>query len=378
MHGGEGVLVGRPRRWNRHSQDKDTAVSKQDNSASASDVTVPCIQGKATTKGYRFLFVGNSNTYQPKELGGVPQAVARLVSAVSGSAAVCDSVVQGGADLCDLWTAVEGRLESGDLFDVVVLQVDAGNDVQTQFAVSQVLQKRYAPLILAKLPSSRVLLYQTWLGPNSEDGQDQLNSTATVYQSALLTGGLSDVCVARVGFAFLALRESATADEHVYPALWKDDSGHPSALAGVFIAAVIVLALGFGTGPRAASLEQILETMIPSAWRTASPAFLGLPSEVAQKGWHFNKGGLSEFLPRHGEDDSLTKYPEGMRTERRMLGLAPGRDLLQAAVASLAVHCNGRHEFSDVSSPHVDILGGHQNLPEACIRSRSSLRWCAR
>ena len=54
--------------------------------------------------------MGNSHTYQPKELGGVPGAFSRLAASYRHSVS-CESVTQGGADLTELWEEFQGFLE---------------------------------------------------------------------------------------------------------------------------------------------------------------------------------------------------------------------------------------------------------------------------
>lgn len=290
------------------------------------------------------LFVGNSHTYQPKELGGVPGALARLAAAASaGTQLLVDSVTQGGADLVDLWEEFETFVRKDGVpcrWDTFVLQVGRGADANAQFATEQVLQHRYAPLILALAPGARVLLYQTWSGPRPEANEARLLSESlALYSKALHSAGVQNVLEARVGHAFLALQTDMTIDKHIYPALWKDDMGHGSALAGALVATVMLISLGL-EGQASARLGQILEAMLPGAWRTASAGFAGTEG-FGQKGWRDeSKGAPAELMTLVGdpeEDLPLSKYPPGMRTERRDLGLAFGDALVAAAKAATAI-----------------------------------------
>ncbi|CAE7614252.1 unnamed protein product [Symbiodinium pilosum] len=194
----------------------------------------------------------------------------------------------------------------------------------------EVLRHRYAALL--KELSTRVILYQTWSGPWPERNEvEELNRTAEEYSAALLSEGVS-VVLARVGHAFLQVRAASAENDRLYPALWKDDMGHGSAMAGVLAAAVIVRVLGLdGDRP----LGRILEAMLPAAWRTASPGFAGL-AEFGQKGWRDeSKGTTAEVmhLLRDTEDDlPLSKYPPGMRTEKRDLGFHFGDILARSAL----------------------------------------------
>lgn len=292
----------------------------------------------------RLLFVGNSHTYQPKELGGVPQAVGRLAAALGCSEWEVASVVRGGADLLDLREEFETTLRAAsEVWDTFVLQVGCGAEPGNRAAIEHVLQEGYAPLLMdAAGPGVTVLLYQTWSGPRPLPSEgDRLGESAAAYSAALRGAGVRDVRVAPVGNAFLALHTSTAFDRHIYPALWKDDMGHGSALAGALVALVIVLALGVGQvagGSRQHPLGRIVETMLPSAWRTASPGFAG-DVEVSQKGWRESgKGAPSEvmdLLANTEEDLPLSRYPPGMRTEKRDLGVAFGDALVAAASDAL-------------------------------------------
>eukprot|EP00929_Paragymnodinium_shiwhaense_P105654 TRINITY_DN70703_c0_g1_i1.p1 TRINITY_DN70703_c0_g1~~TRINITY_DN70703_c0_g1_i1.p1 ORF type:complete len:166 (-),score=35.56 TRINITY_DN70703_c0_g1_i1:403-858(-) len=144
------------RRWTRGGaaaaaeHDAEEAIlPPQTGSSSSSTAAV----AKDVMHARRLLFVGNSHTYQPKELGGVKDAVKRLAATSAGITLQCDEVVQGGADLVDLWEAFEQHwLNPGDeqLWDTVVLQVSRGADPNSHFAMLEVLRHRYAPLLLQR------------------------------------------------------------------------------------------------------------------------------------------------------------------------------------------------------------------------------------
>lgn len=289
----------------------------------------------------KLFFVGNSHTYQPKELGGIPNAVTRLAAAASGAKLEVDSVTKGGADLVDVWEEFAAFVQGAGqdrTWDTFVLQVGRGADKNMQFAIAQVLEHRYAPLLLEGQPDCRVLLYQTWSGPRPLSNEvDLLAESIDEYRAVLLAAGIREVLVARAANAFLAVRDASALDKCVYPALWKDDMGHGSALAGALVAAVMVLSLGLGprSEGRQRPLGRMLEAMLPNAWRTASPGYAG-DIGFAQKGWRDEfKGAPALVMDLVGDPDEdlpLNKYPPGMRTERRDLSVAFG-DILAAAAA---------------------------------------------
>merc|ERR1740121_3562578 len=121
--------------------------------------------------------------------------------------------------------------------------------------------------------------------------------------------------------------------------------GHGSALAGVLVATVMAFVLDLGS-PVASStqkpLGRILEAMLPSAWRTASPGFAG-EVEFGQKGWRDESksaiASVMELVNDPEEDLPLNKYPPGMRTERRDLGDAFGDALVAAASEAVGLDC---------------------------------------
>jgi len=217
--------------------------------------------------------------------------------------------------------------------------VGRGADPNAHFAALQALEHRYAPLLLETQPTAQVLLYQTWTSAQTDNGEaGLLSESLKACQATLVAAGIADVRVARAGHAFLAVRSDPGADRHIYPALFKDDSGHGSALAGVLVAAVIVQALNLGTNgssvPRR-PLGPILESMIPSAWRTASSGYAG-EADFGQKSWNEgNRAALGGLLDDPDADlGPLSRYPPGMRTEKRSLGLSPGDTLAAAAAAA--------------------------------------------
>ncbi|CAK9093168.1 unnamed protein product [Durusdinium trenchii] len=279
--------------------------------AAASGTSIP-------TRCGSLVFVGNSHTYQPKELGGVPGAFARL-AASCGHSVSAESVTQGGANLSDLWEEFESYMQrrgtEGVAFDTVVLQVGKGS-AEERFIIGEVLRHRYCPLLLSLASNPQVVLYQTWstAWPEPTEGEE-LTATLEEYRSVMLAAGMTEVVLARAGHAFLHLK----ADNRIYPALWKDDMGHGSALAGVLVAAVLALALKLTKGER---LGRILEALLPSAWRTASPGFAGA-AEFGQKAWREDGKGapaaVMNLLNDPEEDLPISKYPPGMRTERRDL-----------------------------------------------------------
>lgn len=204
-----------------------------------------------------------------------------------------------------------------------------------------------------------------------------LDESLEEYRAALLVAGIREVLVARVGHAFLAVREaSATLNERIYPALWKDDMGHGSALAGALVAAVMVLSLGLGSPSsegRQRPLGRILEAMLPNAWRTASPGFAG-EVKVGQKGWRDEcKGAPAELMELLQEEDlPLQRYPPGMRTERRDLGVDFG-DVLAAAAAEVV----GPSEPLCVGSADTGGYLDTVDCPAAPADPPKSRRWQA-
>ncbi|CAE7380863.1 hypothetical protein AK812_SmicGene15760 [Symbiodinium microadriaticum] len=176
------------------------------------------------------------------------------------------------------------------------------------------------------------------------------------------------VTPARVGHAFLHVRAARAENDRIYPALWKDDMGHGSALAGALAAAVLVRALGLDDGR---PLGRILEAMLPSAWRTASPGFAG-QAEFGQKGWRDEgKGTTAEVMQLLGnteEDLPLSKYPPGMRTEKRDLGFAFG-DILASAACKAVDACT-------VDASAARTAAGYATQPPPAAEAVSkSRRW---
>eukprot|EP00439_Symbiodinium_sp_Y106_P015260 s741_g2.t1 len=231
----------------------------------------------------------------------------------------------------------------------------------------EVLRHNYAAL-LKEISVSKVILYQTWSGPWPEENEvEQLNKSLEEYAAALLSAGLA-ATPARVGHAFLHVRAARPENDRIYPALWKDDMGHGSALAGALAAAVLVRALGLDDGR---PLGRILEAMLPSAWRTASPGFAG-QAEFGQKGWRDEgKGTTGEVMQLLGnteEDLPLSKYPPGMRTEKRDLGFAFG-DILASAASKAVDACT-------VDASATRTAAGYASQPPAAAEAVSkSRRW---
>lgn len=294
----------------------------------------------------RVLFVGNSQTYQPKELGGLPGAVSRLASGALGFQVQCDAVTQGGADLLDVWEAVEARVrgavaEGERTWDVVVLQAGRGGTVEARFMMEQALEHRYGPLLIGQQSTCRVVLYQNWADPGVDPRQEESFAAMRAYRSALIASGVADVRIAWVGEAFQQLREDTAVDRHLYPALFKDDMGHPSAFAGLLMAAVVAPCLAPNDAPPSCRpLGPVLEAMLPAAWRTASLGYAGV-AEFGQKGWLDGRRTLPAGLVEEDDEDlgPLAGRPPGTRTERRDLGLAPG-DAIAAVAVLVARTCD--------------------------------------
>lgn len=315
----------------------------------------------------RLLFVGNSHTYQPKELGGLPGAVGRFVSSTCGTELEVDSVVKGGAFLDELWEDFKSKLRDRagvPRWDTFVLQVGQAPDPQAEQATNAVLKECYAPILRELQPPCTVLLYQTWSGPQPATGEaERLAETSSSHRTALLDAGLCDVRIAPVGHAFLALQEASFSSRRIYQALWKDDSGHASALAGALAAAVVALSLDLlppdVQGKQQRPLGRILEAMLPSAWRTASPGFAG-EADFGQKLWGAHQatksapGEVMSLLANTEEDLPLNRYPPGLRTEKRDLGSAFGDCL--AAAACEAFRLNG----SPLAYPPAEVFGTKQ------------------
>lgn len=319
----------------------------------------------------RILFVGNSQTYQPKELGGLPGAVSRLASGALGFEAQCDAVTQGGADLLDLWEAVEARVrrsaEEGEpAWDVVVLQAGRGGTVEARFATEQALEHRYGPLLIRQQHTCRFVLYQNWADPGADPRQPDSSKAMRAYRSALFAAGVADVRIAWVGEAFQQLREDEAVDRHLYPALFKDDMGHPSAFAGLLMAAVVAPCLAPDEAPSSSRpLGPVLEAMLPAAWRTASPGYAGA-AEFGQKGWLDGRRTLPAGLVEEDDEElgPLAGRPPGTRTERRDLGFAFG-DVIVAVAASAARAC-GSSAPAQVETPEA---------AQAATPASSKRRW---
>jgi len=297
----------------------------------------------------RILFVGNSHTYQPKELGGLPSVVAKIATAVSATELSCESVVKGGADLVDLWEDFQAAVlkqcdsKGSAHWDAVVLQVGRGVDQHSQFPVLQALEKCYAPLLVQTHGQIPVVLYQTWSGPRpGVDEAELLALGVETSRVALQAGGVCDVRLALAGHAFLAIRDAVGARDPLYSALWKDDSGHASALAGVLVGAVVLHSLGYVPGSPSRPLSQILEALLPHAWRTASPGFASgdVAADMGQRTWGEAARGapaeLMKTLAAMEQDQPLSKYPPGLRTEKRALGFVVGETLANAVAVAVA------------------------------------------
>merc|ERR1719401_3084739 len=138
----------------------------------------------------------------------------------------------------------------------------------------------------------------------------------------------------------------------IYAALWKDDMGHGSALAGALVGALMVQILDLTAASRR-PLERILYSLLPNAWRTASPGFAG-ELGFEQRLWGEGaRGAPAELMELAGaeEDRPLSKYPPGLRTERRSLGVALGEALVAAAMYASSV------STSSIPQPHVALVG---------------------
>jgi len=376
-------------------EDGAAAAAAAGEPSASSAMTVGGSSGSSTTAAQqpgrrcrRLLFVGNSLTYQPKELGGLPGAVARIAAAAVGEDWHCESVTEGGADLLDLWEDFETRLlrGNGEVWDVIVLQVGQGSlEEESRFAMVEVLSHRYGPLLRERQPNCQVVLYQTWADPGQLPGEAALlHQAVEVYRASLLAaGGPGEVLIARVGEAFRLVREGTQLGVPVdggrwYPALFKDDSGHPSAFAGLLIAAVVVL-VSVGVDevcshlPR--PLGQILSAILPASWRTASTGYAG-EVELGQRGWLDGKRTLPAGLTHDADEDlgALAKYPPGMRTEK--LALGPGACDALAAAATLASRTDAPGASDHSAQAHAtrsDAAAALALAPAPALR-----RWRAR
>lgn len=278
-------------------------------------------------------------TYQPKELGGVPQVVQR-VSRCQGLLLRCESVTRGGADLLELWEEVEAKLQS-ETYAVVVLQLSSCycTTPETVFAIEQALTQCYGPALLAQ--RAEVVLYQSLAEPMAAPSVDHMHALDT-FRAALGALGL-DVRVARAADAARLVREDQRAHPAVFPALFKDDMGHPSAFAGLLMGASIALCLSPAEPQR---LERALEAMLPAFWRTASCSYAG---GTSSKLWN-DRGFMGDFVEEDEDERALAKYPPGTRTERKDLGVAPCEALVRAAVATSQADPSGQVPSADTAA----------------------------
>lgn len=327
----------------------------------------------------------------------------------------CESITRGGADLVELWGDFEARLSGGtsgtreedhgdsngqeERWDVVVLQVGSGSAQENAHfdTTEEVLKHRYGPLLSERQPGCLVLLYQTWAEPRDpaiSHGEPRARSIEA-YRAAL--AARLPVRVAWAGKAFSLLREGAAerlgvaVDGSLYPALFKDDSGHPSPLAGVLVAAIVVLslrsseddeedaALGRTASRMAAAvpatlgqglLSQVLASILPQSWRTASSGYAA-EAAFGQRLWLEGKRTLPPgLLDEAAEEESSSvaaRYPAGLRTEKRSLGPAPCDALVAAAIAVSAGECR-IDDVLDCSTPAAEGCRGQPH-------SSTSRRW---
>mmetsp|Transcript_76989 Transcript_76989/g.214014 ORF Transcript_76989/g.214014 Transcript_76989/m.214014 type:complete len:269 (-) Transcript_76989:31-837(-) len=222
----------------------------------------------------RVLWVGNSYTYYPEAIGGVPGALRLLAAAGGAEEAEHVQLVRGGASLVSLAADFERCLEvaasaaSGrQAFDVVVLQdqsltpaggaVGRGAPGEAREESLAALRQRYAPLLHggqeAGCPEIGVVLYQTWGRPASMhkqpevvgDFEEMSRRTADGYQlygEVLAASGVANIEVARVGDAYMQL-VAEPGDARLFHGLFQDAIGHPTPAAALLIACVFARTL---------------------------------------------------------------------------------------------------------------------------------------
>jgi hypothetical protein len=312
----------------------------------------------------RVLFVGNSMTYQPKEiksaasrdLMGLPAVVEKVCRGALGQELICESLTKGGASLMELQEDFQKKIGRSEVLDVAVLQAGCG-----VVGEGDVLRYIYGPLLYRHNPKCRVILYDLTLFPGKDLVQADVDVAARTmdsYREALLQAGISDVCVANVGLAWRAVREDASADRQIFPALFKDDMQHPSALGGLLNGSMIALSMLQAAPER--SLTQVLEAILPAFWRTGSVEFrrsLGVEPGFGVKMWSDSKQHLTSGLIEDDDDEDarqLSKYPPGTRTEKRDLGVGPCDAI---ATAALATANSGRPAAEQKSSLAITQTG---------------------
>lgn len=329
------------------------------------------------------LFAGNSMTYQPKELKGIsskelmglPAVVEKVARGALSMEVICDSVTQGGASLLQLWEDFQAYVHSSKTIDVVVLQVGCGVTEE-----AQVLRDQYGPLIHKHNPRCRVVLYDLWLFPGRDlpPGEDELAiRTMDSYREALLFAGLTNICIANVGAAWRELREDVSCDRRIYPALFKDDMQHPSALGGLLNGSVVALSLAQAAPRR--PLHEVLEAILPPFWRTGSIEFhrsLGTEPDFGMKLWKDFKQNLSAGLVDDDDDEELLgKYPPGTRTEKRDLGICPCEAVARAALSNYSAADNERLASIAQSGPAPAMLAVASAAPSTAASSERKSRW---
>lgn len=233
----------------------------------------------------RVLWVGNSYTYLPTALGGIPGTVS-LLAELEAEPDILEhaTVVQGGVSLVELAARFEeaARAEPPGGFDAVVLQeqslTPAGGvwgphprPYAAREASEEALRRCYAPVLrdLQQQHGTRVLLYQTWGRPAKMHGQPEvlgdfedmsrrLAEGYEHYARALAEEGVVAPETVACGEAYVRLGRSASAP--LLPSLYADAIGHPTPLAALLVAAVFARALwrrGLRAGVAAAAARRL-------------------------------------------------------------------------------------------------------------------------
>lgn len=214
----------------------------------------------------KILWVGNSFTFFPVKLGGIP-GILNMLARVGGTDCFdVTPVLKGGATLHDLADEFERSSQMlSSPIDVVVLQDQstvpagylcekAGLDPDGKIKCVSALKERFAP-ILKRMQEhgTHVLLYQTWgrdadmhkvpdvLG-NFEEMSKKLAEGYQSYAEALRAEGVQ-VDIVRVGDAYVKVSNKYSG-KTIWRKLCADDNAHPTLLAGFLIASVFAVALG--------------------------------------------------------------------------------------------------------------------------------------
>lgn len=214
----------------------------------------------------RVFWVGNSYTYMPESLHGIPGALSLLADASGSEVYEHKRLLRGGVGLTTLAKDFLQHMQEEEEeeerhstpFDIVVLQdqsltpgggaVGAAQPGEARNACLEALRREYAPLLQGDGPRG-VVLYQTWGRPALMhkqpevlgDFEEMSHKTADgyrLYQEALIGEDVAHVEIAACGDAYILLSNDKPQGARLLPLLFEDDIGHPTPVAALLIACV--------------------------------------------------------------------------------------------------------------------------------------------